>query len=233
MKLLTLEQTPDRFGGNVYRTSPLAAIIMLIVVGALAVAASGAWYRGRIPLWALLPIGLILLLLGLMLSTVVMRAFAPTNWLMVLAPEQILLKYRSYLNADMPETDPQIIALALDEIRSVRKTRRTRNHHAFAQSSNCQPSTPSSISHSKTPSRSRSSMRKPTRRRTPGKIRPQDAIRLDQQQIRRLSRLRTRSEYPPHRLQRNPPLHRARPAMVPLAENRRIAPQQGKSRLHP
>jgi len=124
MKLLTLEQTPNRFGGTVFRTNPLGPIVWLILVGMLTTAWVVAWRQGGLPLWALIPIEVLMTLFLLMAFKMVVRSFTSTNWLMVFAPEQVLLKFRSYLNAHMSPGDLQTISLALDEIRSIRKTRR-------------------------------------------------------------------------------------------------------------
>jgi hypothetical protein len=47
----------------------------------------------------------------------------PSNWLVRLRPDQILIKFRSYLNDHFPEDDPVVVAISLSEIEWVRKTR--------------------------------------------------------------------------------------------------------------
>jgi hypothetical protein len=47
----------------------------------------------------------------------------PSNWLVRLRPDQILFKFRSYLNDHFPEEDPVVAAISLSEIEWVRKTR--------------------------------------------------------------------------------------------------------------
>ena len=72
-------------------------------------------------LWFAFWIGIFVLMIGGRFKS----SLQPSNWLVRLSPEHILIKFRSYQNAHYPDTDPVVIDLSWHDIDWVRKTRET------------------------------------------------------------------------------------------------------------
>ncbi len=51
------------------------------------------------------------------------KTLAPTNWLVAIGPDRMLLKFRSYLNSHFPEEDPQVILLSYSEVEAAQITK--------------------------------------------------------------------------------------------------------------
>mgnify|MGYP004159687449 FL=1 len=50
------------------------------------------------------------------------KALKPSNWVLKLGMDRVLIKYRSCLNSHLPEEDPVVVEISLSEIQWVRKT---------------------------------------------------------------------------------------------------------------
>jgi hypothetical protein len=124
MKLLSLEQAPMRFGGLVFRTSVLPNVVAFVIAAGGAGVVVVTYMKGGLPLWGSILIGLVIVPLMFLFFGMVRKGLASTNWLMVLDPRGILIKYRSYLNSHMPRGDMQVISLDPDDIRQVCKVKR-------------------------------------------------------------------------------------------------------------
>lgn len=53
------------------------------------------------------------------------RTFSPENWLLRLDRDKIRIKFRSFLNRDLPDTDKQVVTIPLSEIKEVRALKET------------------------------------------------------------------------------------------------------------
>ena len=116
MKLLVLEDTALTNLDMKFRQSPLAQLIPSLIFFSLT---GGAvywyWFRGMHLITAVL-FGGMMFLMGLALFSSFKKALAPTNWLLAIGPDRVLIKFRSYLNAHFPSTDPQVVLLDPSEI---------------------------------------------------------------------------------------------------------------------
>ncbi len=72
---------------------------------------------------------------GLHACSVIKKTLDSSNWLLILERDIIFIKFRSYLNAHFPKTDPQIVRLPLGEIESARITKQRITQYSGLQSS--------------------------------------------------------------------------------------------------
>lgn len=124
MKLLSLHQSPTRQQAMFFRHSWFGAAVVLIAVLGVAAAMIKGYTSGKVPLVALLAVGLGGVLAVLLTTSMLRRAFQPTNWLFALGPDRLWIKYRSYLKSHFPAEDFQIVEFRYDEIESVGLIRR-------------------------------------------------------------------------------------------------------------
>jgi hypothetical protein len=66
-------------------------------------------------------VGLFMLLFAWVLTKIFLAARRPTNWVLRIQGNDLLIKYRSFENWRMDENDPQVIELHRDEIAQVRE----------------------------------------------------------------------------------------------------------------
>jgi hypothetical protein len=101
-----------------FRQSPLAQFGAFLLFASLAVGAF-CWYRfGDLPLLVTIFSGGFLGLISLLFFSIFKKSLAPTNWILAVGPDRILIKFRSYLNAHFPSTDPQVAQFHPSELRS-------------------------------------------------------------------------------------------------------------------
>jgi hypothetical protein len=124
MKILTLDEAGVRFGGKVFRTRVFPAILMFVVFAGVGVGLGVGYWKGEVPIWVMIVFEPILALILLFVFGMIRKGFKSTNWLMVLSPDEVLIKYRSYLNCHMARSDRQVIVLDIDEIVAVRRVKR-------------------------------------------------------------------------------------------------------------
>jgi len=123
MELLTPEQVPRNPNETVFRQSALQHVIALLVVLGL-LAGLLVWSAlGEVPLFVrILSVGG-LTLIALVIAGMLGKSLSSRNWLMIASREHILVRFRSYLNTELPAEDPQIFSLRLENIRTVRRIR--------------------------------------------------------------------------------------------------------------
>ena len=125
MQLLTLQDLNLTNLGRKFKQSPLAQLVATVIFVSLA-AGMFCWYRlGELPGIIAVFSGGFLLLIGLICFTTFMKSLAPTNWVMAVGPNRVLIKFRSYLNAHFPATDPQVVQLSPSEIKFANITKQT------------------------------------------------------------------------------------------------------------
>jgi len=126
MKILSLNQISCRQTDIVFGSSTLRAAGWFICACGMLAAAGYLFVYGRIGffelprLWTALP-GLFFLLIVLLTAHTLRAARRPTNWVMRVQENVVMIKFRSYENWKMSDDDPQVIALRQDEIKFVRK----------------------------------------------------------------------------------------------------------------
>jgi len=124
MKLLTLPEVSLTNLDKRFRQSPIANLLFTMVILAMAgLMIFLVVYRDgpkiillSIPVW---------LLFGCIQAAACKKSLGPCNWLLAIAPEGIYIKFRSYLNTALPETDKQVIALQFSDIQSVQIVKQT------------------------------------------------------------------------------------------------------------
>lgn len=133
MRLISiLDASEDEHYDAVFRTSGLADLIALTVYLAISlgiiIAFLSAYIKGNTSAWWLLGVGWIAfwcLLFGWFAWTRLKASFLPTNWLVKVNANTILIKCRSFQNYAYPETDLVVIELSWRDIDWVRKIKET------------------------------------------------------------------------------------------------------------
>lgn len=123
MKLLKLQDVSLGQHHCVCKQSPLAQFVAFLLFGALTMGAF-CWHRfGALPLWGAILGGGFLFLISLLFFSIFKKSLATTNWIMAVGPNEVLIKFRSYLNAHFPKTDPQVVQLLPSELQWARITK--------------------------------------------------------------------------------------------------------------
>ena len=131
MELYSIQNIPSPHGKEtVVKDSALnsflfTALLFFLTLGCLVFAYYGG-YRDHgvdLPPAVLYWIGGVLGIITLISRFHYQARLRPSNWLVRLRPDQILIKFRSYLNDHFPVEDPVVVALPFSEIEWVRKTR--------------------------------------------------------------------------------------------------------------
>lgn len=121
MRMLRLDEV--RFGPDdvVFKENPMQAFLFTGGFAAGALLFLFLWIKGDVD--AFLGIMMIAFFGGFAwyMGNVARKAARPANWLMAVNGQRVLVKFRSYLNTMHPETDPQVLEIALDEIASVQE----------------------------------------------------------------------------------------------------------------
>ena len=106
---------------RVFRARALSLLVLaLIMVGVAGLWGWGAWVA---PSWILqLPLlvaALFFAWIAQVMLAGVMRGFGPGNWVLRLGPGGVALKLRTFLNDDLPTSDPVVVLLRWEEISAV------------------------------------------------------------------------------------------------------------------
>jgi hypothetical protein len=133
MKLYSIADSPDLIGeSKTCRYSPLksflfATLFLSISFVCLILAYQGGsmGYGEKTPPELLYILGFIFGVMALMTLSRFFKAIKPVNWVVKFGADRILVKYRSYLNAHLPEEDLIIVEIPFSEIEWVRKTKET------------------------------------------------------------------------------------------------------------
>ncbi len=108
---------------RIFKESALLTFIAAVVFAGLAVAMY-LWNRfGELPFLSVVVSGGFLALFSLICFRCFAKTLAPTNWLLAVGPDQMMVKFRSYLNPHLPADDPQVISLSFSEIEAAQITK--------------------------------------------------------------------------------------------------------------
>jgi hypothetical protein len=116
----------------IFKQSMLPHAIALISFTGLSVGFICWHHFGNCPLNIALIFGGFMGLFVLYTFSILKKTLAPSNWLLTLESDRISIKFRSYLNAHFPDTDPQIVRLPLKEIESARITKQRITQYGFS-----------------------------------------------------------------------------------------------------
>lgn len=101
---------------QVFKESALSFFIANVVFTAIEIGLYLMYKSGKLPLIVFIFTCLFFLLFLMFSFNCFKKALARTNWLFVISYDRVYIKFRSYLNANLPENDPQIISLSFSEI---------------------------------------------------------------------------------------------------------------------
>jgi hypothetical protein len=130
MKITSLNQTTCRSTDAVFGASSIGAGIATLCMGAMVIVAGYLTVYGRIDRFDMPRplaggIGLFLLLFIWLAGRTWRAARLPTNWVMRVQGNDVLIKFRSFENWPLGDSDPQVINLHRTEIDFVREAART------------------------------------------------------------------------------------------------------------
>jgi hypothetical protein len=142
VKIQSLNQTSCRPNDAVFGASVVGAAVATISMGGMTMVTAYLAVHGRIGSFELPRVlstgaGLFFLLFAWLASRSWRAARRPTNWVMRVRGNEVLVKFRSYQNWPLSDDDPQVISLRRDEIEFVREaasTLITRNADGAAES---------------------------------------------------------------------------------------------------
>jgi len=144
MEITSVRDIPSTLGRETDFKNPVVTCLIFtfvtfIVALSCFLLAPGGGYPGQE--WNLPPglfygVGSIFAIMALIGRFYCQARWRPSNWLVRLRPDQMLIKFRSYLNDHFPEDDPVVAAIQYSEIEWVRKTREKR-----ISASMCDPGT--------------------------------------------------------------------------------------------
>jgi hypothetical protein len=118
MKLLTLQEISPTPLDTQFKQSPLVQLIAALLFVGLIVGALCWHCLGDFPLGGVIFTGGFFGLFAWISFPSYIKSRAPTNWILSIGPDRILVKFRSYLNPHFPQTDPQVVQLHPSEIYS-------------------------------------------------------------------------------------------------------------------
>jgi hypothetical protein len=82
------------------------------------------WNRfGNLPFFVIVISGIFLALFSIICFRHLAKTLTPTNWLVAVGPDRIIIKFRSYLNPHLPADDPQVVSLSFSEIEAAQITK--------------------------------------------------------------------------------------------------------------
>src|SRR3989338_2877372 len=125
MNLHRLQDIQFSENEKVFKESSLRQFIYATFLGALPV---GIYYLhkfGHLPLIMVYFSGGFIGIWAIFEFYIFIRTFSSDNWLMRLDQDKIIIKFRSFLNRHLPDTDKQIIRIPLHEIKEVRAVSET------------------------------------------------------------------------------------------------------------
>ncbi len=133
MKLYSITDSPDLYGESITcRYSPLKSLLFSTLFLSISLfSVVSAYHGGSLGFGESMPPALLYILgsifggMALMAYSKFLKALQSANWIVKFGANQILIKYRSYLNDHLPEEDFVIVEIPFSEIEWVRKTKET------------------------------------------------------------------------------------------------------------
>jgi hypothetical protein len=127
MKILSLNQVSCRQTDIVFGSSIVRAAWWFVCVCGMLILAVYLFVYGHIGVFELprlltAGLGLFSLLIVLLTAHTLRAARRPSNWVLRVQGDDLLIKFRSYENWKMSDDDPQVVALRQDEIKFARNS---------------------------------------------------------------------------------------------------------------
>jgi hypothetical protein len=125
MRLLRCSDVKPSGDTKVFYSSRTRPVILLIVLATLC--AGFAIYGWKHSSYLFYYIAGAILFFTALLRGYIIARFLPTNWILQLDTQGLFIKFRSYLNHELTDSDPTVVFLSYQEIRSVRLVRQRLN----------------------------------------------------------------------------------------------------------
>ena len=127
MDLLSSNQVNVNPNYIVYKNSPFLAFVAFLVITALLVIPIVLWIYGRLSSGFVIFSGFFVLIFSIIYFRKFLKTLKPDNWVVCLADNYMLIKFRSFQNTHLSKEDVQIIRLQYSEISSFSIGKKTRN----------------------------------------------------------------------------------------------------------
>ena len=126
MELLTQDQVLIKPNNIVYKNSPIWAFVAFLVVTGFLTTPIVLWILDRLPLDFAIVSGLFIPLFSIIYFKSYLKTLKPENWVVSLAEDHLLIKFRSFENSHLPKKEAQIVRIEYREIASFYIDSRTR-----------------------------------------------------------------------------------------------------------
>jgi len=126
MQIIKLKEVNNTSLCTRFKQSPLAHLIATMICASLIIGAI-YWHNvdaNDFPLGVLILVSVLFSIPTLLSFFSFKKSLAPSNWILLISPNQVLVKFRSYLNLHLPEDDPQVVQFHPSEIEHARITKK-------------------------------------------------------------------------------------------------------------
>lgn len=124
MELLKLQNGQLKECKNIFRESSITHLFIATFMFLLIPSTTFLFNKTAFPLFVTIVSSGFLVLFALLQFNAFVKTLSPSNWLLAIDTEGILIKFRSYLNTHYPKDDKQIVSIPFNEISSVRITKK-------------------------------------------------------------------------------------------------------------
>ncbi len=116
MDLLSPSQVNINPDNIVYKNSPFWGFAAFLIITAFLGIPIALWIDDRWPLGIVIFTGFFLLIFSIIYFRSFLKTLKPDNWVVSLADNSLLIKFRSYQNTHLPKDDLQIVQIEYSEI---------------------------------------------------------------------------------------------------------------------
>jgi hypothetical protein len=120
LKLKDVQLTTQEF---IFKESALVQFLAGLLGIGIGIGIFLGYRYGKLPFYVFVLSGVLPVLFSIMCFRHCAKAMAPTNWVLAIGPDRILIKFRSYLNTHLPANEPQVVSLSFSEIEAAQITK--------------------------------------------------------------------------------------------------------------
>ncbi len=109
-----------------FKQSAIANLIFLLLILAIVIGSGWFLWQKNTPGFGMIIISICILIFSCFIWVIFnnfRKSLAETNWLLAIGLSSVYVKFRSYLNSDLPANDKQIVSFSCSEIKSVNITK--------------------------------------------------------------------------------------------------------------
>jgi ribosomal protein L7/L12 len=136
MELLTLKDVNLTNLDKRFKQSAIGKLVGVFIPLGFCTLIVSLHFKGEMGLPPTLISTAIFLLLSIYILKMFIKNIGPNSWNLAICPGVILVKFRSFFNNHFPETDPQVVRLAVSEIKSVHITKQKLKYKTRGNSKN-------------------------------------------------------------------------------------------------